>query len=444
MIMIKLVKVLVWLVLLNAPASSTSGDMNTSTKLEHESASSLVLSITVDDAITPFMADYIKSALTAAAQEKVQALLINLDTPGGLYDATREIVQAMLASPIPIIVYVSPAGARAGSAGVFIAMAAHILAMAPSTNIGAAHPVDISGEDVKGDMKQKITNDAKAWARSIAETRGKNADWAEKSVVGSESISAIKAMELNVIDFIADDEKDLLAKAHTKQIRQHGSIIKLNLTNAKVVSYPMSARQKVMKFLSNPNLIYILLLLGILGIFIEFQSPGLILPGLLGVVCLAVVFGVQILPINWFGALLILAAAAFFIAEIFVVSFGLLAIGGLILLITGSYLLFSPGAGLYVEPLIIWLFSGGFTAIILAIGFVLLKARRKGATSNVDALVGQEGIVKEAIHPPASGMVLLHGSYWQAFGDEPIEKDDLVVVKKIDSVKIWVSKKTKD
>lgn len=400
--------------------------------------------ITVDDSITPFMAEYIKTSIDTAAANNASALLIHLDTPGGLLEATRKIVQDILQSPVPIVVYVSPAGARAGSAGVFITLSAHIAAMAPSSNIGAAHPVDVSGDDVKGDMKAKITNDTKAWARSIAETRKRNADWAEQAVVGSQSITAKKALELGVIDVMADDVKDLLGKIDGKVIQHGGSKIELKVKDAQLIEIPMSLRQGIMKFLSNPNLVYILMLLGILGIVIEFQSPGLILPGLFGVICLAIVFFVQVLPINWFGALLIFLAAASLIAEIFIVSFGLLGIVGLSLLVMGSYLLFSvDGTGLFVEPVLIWLVSGGFSAIIIAIGLVLLKARRQGATANVDALVGKIGVVTESINPPDAGTVVLNGSFWRAYSDETIACADKVIVKRVDSTKLFVEK-TKD
>jgi membrane-bound serine protease (ClpP class) len=414
---------------------------NTFSTSEPAQESNVVFSITVDGGISPFVSEYIKSAINTAQKENAKALLINLDTPGGLYDTTRQIVQDILVSLVPVIVYVSPAGARAGSAGVFIALSAHIVAMAPSTNIGAAHPVGISGGDVEGDMKEKVTNDAKAWARSISETRGKNGDWAEKAVEGSESITAIKALEINVIDLIATDINDLFNKIDKKTFGKKESQIKLDLKDIRLVEFPMTTKQKFMKFLSNPNLIYILLLLGILGVFIEFQSPGLVIPGLFGVLCLATVFGVQVLPINWFGALFIFAAAAFFIAEIFITSFGVLSIFGLILLILGSYLLFSvEGSGFFVEPLIIWLFSTGFAIIIFIIGLVLLKARRQGATSNVDAMVGETGTIKEEIFPPKPGTVLIRGSYWHALADEKISVGEQVIVKKINSTKVYVKK----
>jgi membrane-bound serine protease (ClpP class) len=423
-----------------AEASFTVFDHDNETKLDNN-LSSLVISITIDSGISPYVADYVHDAILEASAKKAAALLIFMDTPGGLYETTRHIVSDLLQSPVPIIVYVAPAGARAGSAGVFIALSAHILAMAPSTNIGAAHPVNMSGGDVEGDMKTKIVNDAKAWARSIAQTRGKNADWAEKAVVGSESISAIEAKNLNVIDFIANDVQELLQNSDGMSIKLLDKPQTLVLKNTEMREFSLSFSQAIMKFLSNPNLIYILLLLGILGVLIEFQSPGLILPGLFGVLCFGIVFGVQVLPINWFGVLLIFAAAAVFVAEIFIVSFGILAIVGLTLLIVGSYLLFSvEGSSFSVAPLIIWLLSGGFCLIMLLIGMALLKARRQKKTANVDGLVGAMGIVKEAIEPPDFGIVLLNGSFWRAYASEPIPKETKVVVIKIDSTKLMVEK----
>jgi len=417
--------------------------VHVSSRANHISGS--VLAITIDEAIAPFVGDYVKSAIAKATLDKASMLLIRLDTPGGLYDTTREIVQSILVSTVPIVVYVAPPGARAGSAGVFIALAAHLLAMAPSTNIGAAHPVDISGGDVKGDMKEKITNDTKAWARSIAETRHRNAEWAEKAVVGSESISAMEAQKIHVIDLMAHDETELLSKLDGREVELDTGVVKLNVKNAQIVEYPLSLSQRLMKFLSNPNLLYILLLLGILGILLEFQSPGLILPGLLGVLCLAIVFGVQVLPINWFGALLILGAAASFIAELFVTSFGILAILGLSLLIVGSYLLFNvSGSPFFVEPLIIWSIGAGFAVIILALGVVMLRARRRAPASNVFALVGEVGKVSETIDPVNGGVVLLHGTYWQAFADEKIHPPSLVVVKRVESTKLFVERKDKE
>lgn len=401
-----------------------------------------IFSITVDAGILSFMGDYIISAIKYAEKEQATALLINLDTPGGLYDTTRDIVKAILASRVPVIVYVSPQGARAGSAGTFIALSAHVLAMSPSTNIGAAHPVDASGEDIKGDMKDKITNDAKAWARSIAELRGKNAEWAEKAVVGSESITSEEALKIGVIDIVVNNEAMLLEQLDQKEVNVNFKPIVLKTKGAQIIPLPMPLSLEIMKFLSNPNLLYILMLLGILGIFIEFQSPGLILPGLFGVVILSIIFGVEILPINWFGALLIFSAVAFFIAEIFITSFGLLGIAGLAFLIFGSYLLFSvEGSSFFVEPLLIWLLSAGLLSIMLFIGFLLLKARGQKTPANVYALVGKTVQVSEEITPTKRGTVMVNGSFWQAESLDYAPKDSEVVILKVTGTLLSVEKK---
>lgn len=404
-------------------------------------AKSFVVIANIDGAITPFMTDYIKSAITSAYAQKANALVIKMDTPGGLYAATKEMVQHILSSPVPVIVYVTPKGARAASAGVFITLSAHVAAMAPATNIGAAQPVSITGSDVQGDMKQKITNDAKAWARSIAETQGRNINWAEKSVEGADSITANEAKKFKVIDFVAKDLDELLLNAHGLKVKVMSEEVELELKGAQKVVFAMSAAQKIMKFLSNPNLVYLLILFGILGVFIEFQSPGLIFPGLLGVLFLAMVFGVQVMPINWFAVLLLLGAIAFFIAEIFVVSFGLLSIGGLILFIIGSYLLFSvEGSTIFVEPLLIWILSAGFTLIILSIGFVLYGSRLKGGNANTSGMIGDTGLVKKEISPSHEGIVYFRGTTWRAKSSETIEVDEEVIIEQVDSTLLSVKK----
>lgn len=395
--------------------------------------SSSVFYITIDAGITPVIADYVLKAIQHAEQEHAEALLINLDTPGGLLESTRIIVQAMLKSQVPIIVYVSPAGARAGSAGLFIALAAHVLAMAPSSNIGAAHPVDMMGGDVEGDMHHKVTNDAAAWARSLAQNRGRNADWAQKAVTESASISADEAQKLHVSDLIAHNTEELITALKHRKILQKEDI--------KLEEIPMSTRQEIMNFLADANLLYILLMLGLLGIFIEFKAPGLIFPALFGISCLAIVFGVQVLPINWFGALLILCAMAFLIAEIFITSFGVLALVGLSLLIGGSYLLFSvPGSGFFVDRLLIWLFSGALLLIILSIGWLIILAKRQGPSANVDALVGTIARVSERIEKDQEGVVLLYGTYWRAHALESIEVGERVKVLKVEGTSLFVEK----
>ncbi len=389
-----------------------------------------VVQINIDNAITPAMTAYVKDAILYAKSKNASALLITLDTPGGLLDATREMVQAMLAANLPIIVYISPAGARAGSAGVFIALAADIVAMAPSTHIGAAHPVSLWGGDIEGDMKKKIENDSAAWARSLAEHRHRNADWAEKAVRQSVSLSDNQALQQHVADFIAKDIPELLARTQ--------------LAGAAMDHFEMSGRQKLVTGLSNANLLYLLLLLGILGLLIEFQFPGVILPGLLGVIALTTVFGIQVLPLNWLGVILILGAIALFIAEIYITSFGILSLGALVLLVLGSYLLFDvPGSTFQVDPIMIWSLALTLLVIFLGFGYLILRAKKQGPTSGSDALKGQMATVYERIIPGQPGTIYIQGAYWAAYGDEEIEPGSEVIIEHMESTHAYVKKISK-
>ncbi len=397
----------------------------------HALAPSVVLRIVIDGAITPVTASFVKDAVAHAEKIGAKALLIELDTPGGLYDATQDIVKAELASHVPVIVYVMPSGARAGSAGVFITMAAKVAAMAPTTHIGAAHPVGLMGGDVQGHMAQKIENDAAAFARSLAETNGRNALWAEKAVRQSVSISDREAIEKHVVDLIAKDVPELLDKVDGK----------LHTKGATIETFSMTGRQRMVGWLSNPNLLYLLMLFGFLGIFIEFQVPGHILPGVLGVACLAIVFGVQILPINWMGMLLLFGAVALFIAEIYLTTFGLLGVLGVGCLVFGSYLLFDvSGSTLRVDPVLIWVFSTIFAGLMLSFGYVLLRAKRQGPTSGVDAFVGSEAEVFVRIAPGNPGTVHLQGAYWPAHADEILEPGTRVVVLRMRGTEAFVKR----
>jgi membrane-bound serine protease (ClpP class) len=401
----------------------------------------LVIEARVEGAITPATASYLKEALQFAEKSKASAFLITLDTPGGLLEATREIVQDMLAAKVPTLVYVSPSGARAGSAGVFITLAADVAGMAPGTHIGAAHPVGPMGGDIEGDMKKKIENDAAAWARSLAQNQGRNANWAEKAVRESASIPVQEALKEHVIDFIADDTSAFLTMADGRTVLVGNEKQVLHVKGAQVKAYEMSSRHQLVQWLSNPNLLYLLMLLGFLGLFIEFQFPGVILPGLLGVLCLALVFGVQILPVNWLGVLLVLGAVALFIAEIYITSFGLLSLGGIALFIAGSYLLFDvPGSSLGVEPTMIWILAFTFALIFLAIGYVLLRAKRQGPTSSTDAMKGEVVRVYERITPETPGTVELQGSFWTAHAKETFEPGDEVVVDHLEGAQVYVTK----
>jgi membrane-bound serine protease (ClpP class) len=399
----------------------------------------VVVEMVLDTEITSATRDYLFAALAHAEATKASALLITLDTPGGLMEATREMVREMLKAEVPVIVYVSPNGARAASAGLFLTLAAHVAAMAPSTHIGAAHPVGLFGGNVEGDMAVKIVNDAAAWSRSLAQTHGRNMDWAEKAVRESSSIPAIEAVDQKVVDLTAEDVPALLKAIHGRKLMVSGQPTDLNTANAKVEPFTMSGRQSLVTFLANPNLMYFLLLLGLFLLFLEFKSPGLIVPGLTGVLLLALVLGVQVLPVNWLGVLLILGAAALFVTEVFVTSFGLLAAGGVVCLIVGSYLLFDvPGSSFRVDPVVIWTVALTFAVLLLVVGFLLVRAKRQGGTSGVDAMAGEEAEVFEAIAAGTPGKIYARGAYWNASCAEPAVKGTRVRIKKMDGMKAEV------
>ena len=334
-----------------------------------------VVTVELVGGITTVAAEFLQEAIEYAQEKNAQALIIRLDTPGGLLSATREIVAEFLKSDLPIVVWVGESGARAGSAGVFITMAAHVAAMAPGTNIGAAHPVSAFGKDIEGDMAKKVTNDTVAWARSIAQMRGRNADWAADAVAESASIPEQEALEKNVVDLIARNEDMLVRALHGRVVKLPDRQVSLSTESVVVMPYEMSARQKLVQFLANPNLAYILLLIGLFGLFLEFKAPGLMVPGVVGATCLALVLGVQVMPVNWLGALLMAAAAVCLVAEIFVPSFGILTAVGMTCLVLGSYLLFDvPESDFRVEPMLIWAGALGFASLAMVIGTLLMRS----------------------------------------------------------------------
>lgn len=371
----------------------------------------------LDGTINPMAWEYISSHIKKAEQDSLSAILIYLDTPGGLMNSTRSIVKDMLNTRVPVIVYVAPAGARAGSAGLFITMAAHIAAMAPGTNIGAAHPVGLGGQmDTSQVMSQKVTNDAVAFARAIAHQRQRNEDWAEKAVRFSSSITAEDAIQENVIDLIATDEGEILRRAgeiFQKKYQQTFPFARLQ-----PIESPMSFRQTVLNFISDPTIAYILLLLGIYGLLFEFYSPGAIFPGIIGAISLILAFfAMQALPVNAAGILLILASIVLFILEIKIASYGMLTIGGIVAFVLGSLMLFdSPVPALKIPYEIIGaaaLFTLVF--ILIAIGFAI-KAQKKKITTGQEGLIGEEGQVMENFRN-GSGRILVHGEYWNAISE---------------------------
>ena len=338
-------------------------------------------------------------------------------------------------------VYVTPQGARAGSAGVFVTLAAHVAAMAPSTNMGAAHPVSMFGGDIEGDMAKKVENDAAAWARSLAQKNNRNADWASKAVLESASITSKEALKNGIIDFIASSRDDLLNQIEGKKVTISGEELSLSVAGAKIDPFEMTSKQAFVNWLSNPNILYIVMLLGFFLLFIEYMMPGGILPGLLGVMCLVLVFGIQILPVNGFGALLIAGAVALLIAELFITSYGLLTVGGIVLLVSGSYLLFDvEGSVFQVDPMLIWTLAICFAVLIVLVGVSILRAKGQGGTSGIDAMIGSVVTVTKPIKRDKPGRVRLQGSYWIAESDQDIDVGEKVRVIRVLGIRVFVEK----
>ncbi len=389
------------------------------------SASGQIRVVRVIGVINPVQADFIAAELDAANLSNARAFLLELDTPGGLDSSMRSIIQKILASPIPVIVYVYPPGARAASAGALITLAADFAAMAPGTNIGAAHPVSIgpggAGEsDQGGTMQEKIVNDAVAYARSLAEQRGRNRDWAEKIVRDSISSSAQEALDLKVIDLIAANETVLLAELDGRIYLRNGKKHKLDTSNASLSYAEMTWRQEIFNTISDPNVAYMLLMLGILGIFFEISQPGVILPGAIGSLALLLAFvGFQTLPVNYVGLLLILLAIILFILEVKVVSYGMLTIGGLIALGFGSLILVdSPQPYLQISRSVIAAtvaVCGGFISLVL---FYVVRVQKTRFVSGLEGMIGEHGKAVTAIAP--QGRVFVHGEYWEARAEQPI------------------------
>ncbi|HYA92918.1 MAG TPA: nodulation protein NfeD [Thermodesulfobacteriota bacterium] len=400
-----------------------------------------IFTIEVDAIINPATAKFILDSIDNATQQGAQCLIIKLDTPGGLLESTRMIVKKELASTIPIIVYVAPSGARAASAGVFVTMAANIAVMAPGTHIGAAHPVTMGGEGKESKtMTEKIVNDTVAFIKNIAKTRGRNVDWAEKAVVKSVSISEEEAIKLNVVDLIAPDIPTLLDKIDGRVIKFDGVTRTLHTKGVQPQTIQMSWRDRLLDIISNPTIAYILLMLGIYGIFFELSSPGAILPGVVGGIFLILAFyALQMLPVNYAGLALIFFAIILFIAEIKVVSHGLLAVGGVISLFLGSMMLFqSPVEYMRVSLSVI------IPAVLVSAAFFIfavtkaINARLKKPTTGMEGLVGEVGIASTPIAP--EGKVSIHGEFWSATSDQPIEEGVKVQVIGVTNLRLKVKK----
>jgi membrane-bound serine protease (ClpP class) len=413
-------------------------------KAEEITAPANIRVVRVAGVINPVLADFISVELEAANNGSAQAFLIELDTPGGLDSSMRVIIQKILASKIPVIVYVYPSGARAASAGALITLAADFAAMAPGTNIGAAHPVSIgiggTGDNEQGNtMMEKVVNDAVAYARSLAEQRGRNRDWAEQIVRDSISTAAQEALELKAIDLIATDEQDLLKKLDDRTYLRNGKPRKL-VTRGAVLSYAeMTWRQEIFNTLSDPNVAYMLLMLGILGIFFEISQPGVILPGAIGSLALLLAFlGFQTLPVNYIGVLLMLLAIILFILEIKVVSYGMLTVGGLIALTFGSLILVdSPEPYLQISRSVIAATVLICASVISLVLFFVVRVQKTRFVSGLEGMIGERGQAVTALDP--RGRVYVHGEYWDAHAEETIASgSEIEIVRSEANLKLLV------
>ena len=404
-----------------------------------------VLKINIDSDINPVTLEYIKDGIERADEENFECLLIQMDTPGGLLESTKGIVKAILQSPVPVVMYVAPSGSGAVSAGVFITMSCHIAVMAEGTNIGAAHPVGIGGQqDTSQVMGEKVTNWASAWARGIAEKRNRNADWAEQAVRKSVSINEDEALELNVIDYVCFTEKELLETidGDTVAIGEDQQAV-VNTANAQVVTMEMNWRYRILNKIVNPNIAYILMILGIYGLFFELQNPGAMIPGILGAIFLILAFfALQTLPVRSAGVLLILLAIILFVLEIKVTSFGILTVGGIAAMFLGALLLFeeTPGFNFGVDwkvALTVAVLTGLF--FVFALGLAI-KARMTKPTTGREGLVDATGIVLSDISPDKEGDVKVQGEIWKANSDQSIQQGERIIVRQVDGLILNVKK----
>ena len=400
-----------------------------------------ILLLNINGVINPVSAEYIIDGISYAEENNFLAVIIEMDTPGGLMDSMRDIIKKMVNSEMTIVIYVYPSGSRAASAGAFITIASDIAAMSPGTNIGAASPVAM-GEEMDETMMAKVTNDAVASIKEMAENNGRNADVAISMVTDAVSITAKEALEQNVIDIIAKDLDDLLAQIDEKTFTSAKGEHELSLSDAEVEEYPMGFRREFLYVLTNPNIAYILMMLGLMGLYFELSNPGAIFPGVIGGICLILAFySLQTLPVNYAGILLILLAVILFIMEIKITSYGLLTIGGVISLFLGSIMMFkSPQPYLRVSMyvllptvIVVTLF------FVLAIGLTVRAHLRKPSTGK-EGIIGERGVAKTPIDSEG-GRVYVHGEWWDAVSDSPIKEGTKVKVVESDNLLIKVKKR---
>jgi len=380
-----------------------------------------IIQLNIDGGINPATAQYIDEGIELARQRGAAALLIELDTPGGLLESTKTIVKEILGAPVPVIVYVAPSGAGAASAGVFITLAAHVAAMAPGTTIGAAHPVSGQGETIGGDMRDKVENFAASLGRTVAQQRGRNVDWAEKAVRESVSITEREAVDQHVVDLIANDTADLLRQIDGRTVDVAGRTVTLHTADAVVTAHGMRLRQKVLDVLANPNVAYLLMMLGIVGLYVELTHPGVFFPGVAGAICLLLAAAaLQVLPINYSGLGLIVLGVALLVAEIFLPTFGIVGVGGIVAFVLGSLLLFdTPDSTLPFNRAIVLAVGLPLGTFMLVIAYLVVRTQRRRPALGMEGLVGEIGEVRRTLGP-RKVKIFIHGEYWDAAADEDV------------------------
>jgi membrane-bound serine protease (ClpP class) len=404
------------------------------------SGSNTINLIEVDSIINPVSAEYIVDSIKTSEKESAQCLIIKLDTPGGLDTSMRQIIKEILNASVPIIVYVAPDGARAASAGVLITMAAHVAAMAPGTNIGAAHPVSMGGGKMSREMSEKVENDAVAYIQSIATKRKRNLEWAEKAVRESVSIKADEALKINVIDLVSPNLDDLLQKLDGRKVDVDGKKVVLATKGAVVRDLKMTLREKILATLTDPNIAYILMMLGVAGLYFELAHPGTIFPGVIGAICLILAFySFQVLSVNYAGILFIVLAIVLFLAEIKVASYGLLSIGGTICLLLGSLMLFDSTSPYLRPSLAVLLATIAITStFFITIATLAFRAYIGKPASGSEGMIGLVGVVINRIAP--RGKVFVHGEYWNAYSEEVIDEGEEVEIIGLRGLEVKVKK----
>lgn len=389
--------------------------------------------IEIDGSINPAVDDFIRESIAAGARSGAEALVIQLDTPGGLLTSAKTIVKEILRAPLPVIVYVAPPGSSATSAGMFVTMAGHIAAMAPGTTIGAAHPVGGGGGDIGGDMRKKVENFAASFGRAIAERRGRNVAWAEQAVRESVSVTEKDAVANHVVDVVAADLPALLAAVAGREVQVRDATVRLSVGAAtEVVRREMSVKQRVLNVIADPNVSYLLFMAGLLGVYLELSHPGVVLPGVLGGISLLLAMAAfQVLPINSTGMLLMLFAVVLIVAEAFVPSFGVLGMGGIAAFALGSLLLFdTPDSTIAVDRSIVFTAVALVSGAMLTIGYLVLRAQRRPAQTGAEGLVGEVGVVGDA--EAGATRVFVHGEHWIAVSEAPLARGERVVVVSVE------------